>query len=140
MHGFDQDDMPYASAPTWSVDNEGLISSDGKFTTTVAGVYNITATSNGLTASITIEVLGTDVNELEASMLKIYNTNTTLHVTNLNVADFGEVKVYNSIGTLIKKVDVNAETIEISTTAMQPGVYIVSVIGNRIINKRIIIK
>jgi hypothetical protein len=139
-HGFDQDEMPFAAIPVWNVDNDGLISGDGKFTATTAGTYTVTASSNGITGTFSIVVEGTDVNQLLDGVVCVYSSNKVIYINNIDLNEFSNVKVYNSNGSLIKVIDTNSETLEISTAEMQPGIYIVSLCGNSIVNNSVVVE
>ncbi len=138
--GFDADGNPFAAVPVWSVDNNGFISADGKFVGSKAGTYTITATSNGISATLTITVKGTGIKSNATDILKIYSANKFIYISNLNIDEFENISIFNIKGELVKQVTPESSYTEISVAKLQPGVYIVSLRGRSLVNKLVVVK
>jgi hypothetical protein len=108
-------------------------------------VGNVIVDGNGAFTDMTYSVLsvlqGGSVNEMSSSAYKVY-PNPVKDVLTIKGENMSQVKIYNSLGQIVKSIETNDDIVEVNVENFQNGMYFINIINKdgRMLSRKVIVE
>ena len=108
-------------------------------------VGNVIVDGNGKFTDMTYSILsveqGGSVNEMSASAYKVY-PNPAKDVLTIKGKSMSQVKIYNSLGQIVKSIETNDDIVEVNVENFQNGMYFINIINKdgRMSSRKVIVE
>ena len=129
-------DLTFTITPNYGYAIHEVLVDDALVGETTSYTFSDIASDHTIFASFTL----IDGLEEDEASIRIY-PNPTAGIVNLTCPNTNEVRIYNMLGVMVKRVDVEARcSIQIDMTHLPDGVYILQAMGDHAILRRQIVK
>lgn len=139
--GYDQFGNEFPVTIIWNVKTGATVTSNGVFQATLAGTYEVEASVNGITKTITI-VVNEDVSvpTVDNSTFEVYPNPSVDYINVRNSRTITVVKVYDVKGQLMSIIHVNGNSAKVDLKQFKKGVYHIVAEGKNYSSGTMIIK